>query len=596
MNYRRINDYGVIGNKLSAALVSSDGCIDWCCLPRFDSPSVFAAILDSEKGGRFWIKPSTLFSNSQAYLPGTNILVTTFATATGKVTLTDFMPCYENADTGLAQPVQIHRILECTEGEVEFEAFFEPRPDYAREDTRLGTRKYGVIVQSHPEPLSLSTRVPFALKDQSAHTVSSIRQGERAEFVLHYGEPLSPALYRTADRLEKTRRYWEKVATGGTFYGLWYDTILRSYLALHLLVYQPQGAIIAAPTTSLPEEIGGERNWDYRYAWLRDTSLTLSAFSLMGYRGEAAGYMNWLARVCRLRGPEGQTLYGIGSNDPPEERTLTHLSGYMDSRPVRIGNDAYHQRQHDIFGEVLEAAHNYMNISGYISRDTWQLLRAYVLSALRYWREPDSGIWEVRSPPAHFVHSKLICWVAIDRGIKIARHFGYENDLTRWEKTATRIRNDVLRRGWNARRKAFTQHYETEALDASVLLMPAYGLLPSNDERMVSTLDRIQEGLDRNGLLLRYDQAQVDDGLKGKEGAFLACSTWLIRNLIRLNRLDDAVNRYERLLKCGNHLGLFAEMADPSTDQALGNFPLALTHLNLIITGLELNQATLWGW
>ncbi|MDZ4230428.1 MAG: glycoside hydrolase family 15 protein [Dehalococcoidales bacterium] len=594
--YRAISDYGLIGNKLSAALVSTQGSIDWYCPLRFDLPSVFAAILDETGGGKFRISPLLSFESRQVYLPNTNILRTSFQTETGQVILTDFMPCYRGSDGRLMQINQVHRLVECSDGKVELEALFEPRPDYGREYPALVLRKYGVLVQNNPEPFALSSNVEFRLQGDAASSHFTLNKGEKAEFVLHSGEPQPAALYNLTDRLKKTRSYWEYEARGGTFYGLWRETILRSYLTLHLLIYQPAGAIIAAPTTSLPEEISGERNWDYRYAWLRDASLTLSAFSLMGHKDEAAGFMNWLSKVCSVRGPAGQTLHGIDFNTPPDEQTLDHLSGYRNSRPVRLGNAAYLQRQLDVFGEVLEAAYNYLSIRGYISRGTWQLLEAYVDSACRLWREPDSGIWEVRSAPSHFIHSKLMCWVALDRGIKIGEILGYRENLERWGETAGQIREDILSRGWNSWRGAFTQHYDTEALDASVLLIPLYGFLPASDERMVSTIARIREELGWNGLLRRYDQAKVNDGLKGDEGAFLACSIWLVRDLIRLNKLDEAVRLYERILKCANHLGLFSEMVNPDTGEAMGNFPQALTHLNIIIAGLELNQATLWGW
>lgn len=593
--YQPISDYGLIGNKLSAALVSTQGSIDWYCPQRFDSPSVFAAILDTG-GGKFRISPLNPFDSRQVYLPNTNILRTSFETETGKVSLTDFMPCYRSRDGRLVQINQIHRLVECSDGKVELEAIFEPRPDYARGSTALTLRKHGILVQNNPEPLALSSSVKFKLQGNAASSRFTLNKGEKAEFVLHFGEPWPPALYNVDGRLEKTKSYWEDEARGGTFYGLWREAILRSYLALHLLIYHPTGAIIAAPTASLPEEIGGGRNWDYRYAWLRDASLTLSAFSLMGHKDEAAGFMNWLSKVCSIRGPEGQTLHSIDFKTPPNEQALDHLSGYRNSRPVRIGNAAYLQHQLDVFGEVLEAAYNYLSIRGYISLSTWRLLEAYVDSAYRHWREPDSGIWEVRSSPSHFIHSKLMCWVAIDRGIKIGEKLGYHKSLKRWEQTAGEIKEDILSRGWNARRGAFTQHYDTEALDANVLLMPVYGFLPASDERMASTIARIQAELSWNGLLRRYDQNQVDDGLMGGEGAFLACSTWLVRNLIRLNKLDEAVQLYERILRQGNHLGLFSEMVNPDTGECLGNFPQALTHLNIIIAGLELNQATLWGW
>jgi GH15 family glucan-1,4-alpha-glucosidase len=357
------------------------------------------------------------------------------------------------------------------------------------------------------------------------------------------------------------------------------------------MVYSPTGAIVAARTTSLPEEIGGERNWDYRYTWLRDASLTINAFAHLGHREEANEFMNWLLTVCGKCGPRAQILYDIDFEDPLEETVLGHLEGYRNSRPVRVGNGAYQQRQLDVYGEVLEAAYNYLNIGGHISRRSWRLLRGFVEAACTLWQSPDSGIWEVRGGPYHFVHSKVMCWVAVDRGIKIAERLGHRKNLKYWGEVAEKIRDDILKRGWNSKRGAFTQHYETEALDASNLLIPLFGFLPVSDERVKSTIDRTVAELGWNGLLRRYRTDQTDDGLKGSEGAFLWCAFWLVRNLLRLERLHEATDLYNRLLSYGNHLGLLSEMVDPTSGEALGNFPQALTHLAVIITGMEMTEA-----
>ena len=593
MGYKPISDYGIIGNMLSAALVGIDGSIDWCCLPRFDSPSVFAAILDNDKGGRFHIKPETPFQSHQAYLPNTNVLQTAFQTERGTVTVIDFMPCYQTSRLRLRQFQEIHRIVECTEGQVALEVVFEPRLDYDRGDTLMSISKYGVTARAGAEILALSSPIPFAIHEDRAMGHFTIQQGQRTEFILRYGSecPRLPSIYNSAGKLERTAAYWQQKAEGCVFSGPWREAVVRSYLALHLLIYSPTGAIIAAPTTSLPEQIGGERNWDYRFTWLRDASLTLNAFFQLGHMEEATGFMNWLKTVCDRCGAKAQILYDMDFEDPLNEQALNHLKGYRDSRPVRIGNDAYQQRQLDVFGEVLEAANNYLNIGGCITRRTWGIWESFVNAACELWQQPDSGIWEIRSGPYHFVHSKLMCWVAVDSGIKIAEKLGHRKNVVRWRKTAQDIREDILTRGWNPQQQAFTQHYHTPALDASNLLMPLFDFLPVSDERISSTIERTVEELGWHGLLRRYRTDETDDGLSGSEGAFLMCSFWLVRNLIRLDRLEDAEALYQRLLGYSNHLGLFSEMADPTSGEALGNFPQALTHLAVIITGLELTRA-----
>ena len=590
MAYRAINDCGIIGNTLTAALVATDGTIDWCCLPRFDAPSVFAGILDDEKGGRFQISPQLPYKSRQAYLPDSNVLQTTFQTDTGKITVVDFMPCYRTPGGRLSRFNEIHRLVECTAGRVALEVVFEPRLNYARGTTALSISEHGVTASRGSERLTLSSPHPFTVDGGRAISRLSLDKGQQATFILGYGadKPRRPGSYGSTAKLKGTLDYWHQKAKYSAITGPWRKAIIRSNLVLHLLLYSPTGAIVAAPTTSLPEQIGGQRNWDYRFAWLRDASLTLNAFYYMGHTEEALGFMKWLISMCTRCGPRAQILYDIELKDPPPEQVLEHLSGYRNSRPVRIGNDAYQQHQLDIYGEVLESAENYLIIGGYISRRTWQLLERFVDAACKLWHQPGSGIWEVRGSPRHFVHSKLMCWVAVDRGIRIAKKLGYKNKLARWRKAARDIRKDILTRGWNSERQAFTQHYDTQALDASNLHIPLVGFLPASDKRVISTVERTVAELGWNGLLRRYRTEETDDGLGGPEGAFLACSFWLVRNLLRQDKMDEAISLYEKLLGYGNHLGLFSEMADPDSGEALGNFPQAFTHLAIITTGLEL--------
>ena len=593
MGYKSISEYGIIGNMLSAALVGIDGSIDWCCLPQFDSPSIFAAILDDERGGRFHIRPQTPCEYRQAYLPDTNVLQTTFQTTTGTATVTDFMPCYRTSRRRLVQFPEIHRVVQCTEGEVPLEAVFEPRLDYARSRTRLEISKYGVTVTGGKETLALSSSIPFTAYENNAVSRFTLQQGQKTGVVLRYGsdQPSPPAAYNSVGKLQRTSVYWEQQAKGCTCSGPWREAIVRSCLVLHLLVYSPTGAVIAAPTTSLPNEIGGERNWDYRFAWLRDTSLTFNTLHHLWHWEEVSWFRKWLLNLYSNGGSRAPVLHKIDFMEPPDEQVLEHFRGYRDSRPVRIGNDAYLQLQLDVPGEVLEAAYNYFNKGGYIGHHIWGLLESLVNATCELWQQPDSGIWEVRGAPYHFVHSKLMCWVAVDRGIKMAEKLGHREYIERWERTARDIRDDILIRGWNSERRAFTQHYDTPAMDASNLRMPLYSFLSISDDRITSTIERTVEELSSNGLLRRYRTDEIDDGYSGSEGAFLWCSFWLARDLLRMGRLEDAVDLYQRLLGYGNHLGLFPEMADPTSGEALGNFPQALTHLEVIMTGLELLQA-----
>ncbi|MFC1945635.1 glycoside hydrolase family 15 protein [Chloroflexota bacterium] len=593
MAYRPISDYGIIGNMQSAALVAGDGSVDWCCLPRFDSPSVFAAILDGEKGGNFQICPVGRYSSSQAYLEDTNVLQATFETDAGTAVLTDFMPCYRTGGGRLRQPLEIHRRIECTGGKVGFRVDFRPEFDYARVPAGLQISRHGVVAAGGADALNLSSSVPLRLDKRGVAASFSLNGGETAVFVMSYGtgQPSAKVLGGSVAKLEETTRFWARMAVDCEIDGPWREAIVRSYLILHLLVYSPTGAIIAAPTCSLPERMGGGRNWDYRYAWLRDASWTLTAFGMLGHHDEAARFFGWLVEMERAYGPEIRILYGIDEESRLEENELGHLEGYRGSRPVRIGNAAAGQRQLDIFGSVLDTAYAYHRSGGYISSQDWRLLVNLVDTACRRWRQPDSGIWEVRGGARHFVHSKFMCWVALDRGIKLAESTGYEANVNTWQRNAAAIRRDIIQKGWDDKQEAFVQHYGSGALDAANLLMPLFGFLQMEDPRMAATVRQTVQRLSRDGLLLRYDTGVTDDGLAGGEGAFLWCSFWLVRVFVRQGRLEEARKLYEKLLSYRNRLGLLSEMVDPATGELLGNFPQALSHLAVIIAGVELKRA-----
>lgn len=589
MPYKRINDYGIIGGTHSAALVATDGSIDWACFPRFDSPSVFAAILDDQVGGRFRLAPAGHYQSDQSYLGDTNILVTRFVTDSGVTEVTDFMPCYERANGHIVAFHEIHRVARCLEGRVEMEIFFQPRFDYARLTPEIEGHPAGVSATGNGEYLALASPWPLAVEGDTARDRASLAAGQEAWFVLRYGQkaPLPVHLYKGKDKLARTASWWQKLAQLCVCQGPWREMVVRSYLALHLLEYSPTGAMVAAPTTSLPEEIGGVRNWDYRYAWLRDASFTLDALLGLGHTDEAARFMRWLTEVCVPCGIESRIMFGIDVGANLREVELDHLEGYKGSRPVRTGNAAQHQLQLDVFGEIINTAYIWAREGGRISRRVWRLLELFADAACQNWRLPDQGIWEVRAGPYHFVYSKLMCWVALDRATKLARLLGLRPQ-PRWQQCAEEVREDILSQGWSPGKQSFVQHYDTDALDASNLLMPIFGFLPANDHRMMATIERTMEELDFGGFLRRYDTDEANDGLSGSEGAFNICTFWLIRCLAKMGRLKEARERFERVLSYANHLGLFSEMTDPTTGDMLGNFPQAFTHRAVILTALEL--------
>ncbi len=594
MRYEPLRDYGLIGDMRSAALVSRRGSIDWCCLPRFDSPSVFARILDHQHGGYWSVAPSRPSDSAQRYEEGTQILVTTFRGPGGTLELTDLMPV-ASTRPGAHDHREIHRRLEVTEGEVEIEVRFRPGFDYGRRSTRYSVRRHGLLASDDEHGrLALSgiagEEWSVAESDGEARALLRLRAGDRRLLVLrHDDDEVWPIVDYGADRaLLTTRSFWRRWASGIRYEGPHRALVERSALLLKALVYAPTGAVVAAPTTSLPEAVGGGRNWDYRFSWLRDSAYGLFALHALGKYEELESYMAFLKKVARHRTGDLQVLFGVeGERELPEEE-LDHLEGYRRSRPVRTGNGAARQLQLDIYGEVLDAVHIWRK-RGPITEGLWELCCHLADEIAATWRRPDRSIWEVRGPPRHFVFSKVMCWVGLDRAIRAARELGLPGNVNGWRRERDAIRREVLGRGWNAARGTFVQHYDTDRVDASGLFIPLVRFLPADDSRVRATVARIQTDLGHDsGLLYRY---RGPDGLDGQEGAFWMNSFNLVQALALQGNVARAEELFERAVSHAGPLGLFSEQVDPATGEMLGNYPQALTHIGIINAAHVLERA-----
>ena len=586
----------------SAALVGIDGSIDWCCLPRFDSPSVFAAILDQDIGGRFRISPAgTVTDATQEYLKDNNILETTFRTETGVVSITDFMPIPDDDEDGSPDiepnnPPEIHRIVSCVSGKVAMRCVFQPRHNYAQEvPTFRPVGGTGNAVGAHGgrQTLTLLATVPLGCDRRGVDCGFELSQGETATFVMAYGSgrPVSIEQYETKAKLEQTREYWASLVAGIEYEGLWRTHIIRSFLVLHLMMYRRTGAIVAAPTASLPETIGGSRNWDYRYSWLRDTSFTVDALYRLGDVYGADRYINWLLEQCQLHQRRTRIVYGIAPESSLKEYTLDHLSGYENSRPVRVGNAAADHLQMDVFGEVILSIHSLLLLHGAIPDAAWELVERLAETVMRTWKRKDRGVWEVRGEQQHFVYSKVMCWAALDYAAYIAAATGHRQLYRRWSLAADNIKTEILDEGWSTSKGAFRQRYGSETLDASNLAIPFMGMVPRDHPCIRQNVDAIERELTDGALVWRYLPEQTDDGLGGQpEGSFTLLSFWLIGNLIYTGQNDRAFDYlHEVIVKQANHLGLFAEMYDKGTGRQLGNFPQAYSHIGLIHSALNLS-------
>jgi GH15 family glucan-1,4-alpha-glucosidase len=568
----------------TAALVGLSGSIDWCCLPSFDSPSVFAALLDAERGGRFRMTPVAPYASSQAYLPSTAVLVTTFRGDSGAVELTDFMPV-GSAESG--RPfAEIHRRLECTEGEMEIAVTFTPRFDYATAPAYVHPRRNGVLAtDADDEVLTLASppELWWQLDSGMARVTLKLRAGESTWFVLRYDDDeVQPvASYDSERKLREAVTWWRDWVGKLTYGGPFVDAVVRSALTLKLLCYEPTGAIIAAPTTSLPEEIGGVRNWDYRFTWIRDSAFVLYSLSILGHSEEADRFMSFLKRVARkTTDTHLQIMYGIDGRRHLHEETLPHLEGYRGSAPVRVGNAAYDQLQLDVYGELLETAYLWSR-GNVVSEGTWVTLERLVSWVAANWRRPDSGIWEVRAGLQHYVLSKVMCWVALDRGIRMAKEFGLPAPIARWEAERDAVHADVMDKGWSEAKQSFVQYYGTEELDASNLAISMVRFLPRTHPRIVGTVHAVLRELtsDDQELVYRY---RNEDGIPGGEGVFSICTFWLAEALALAGDCERAERIFRRMLTHANHVGLYSEELNPRTGEFLGNFPQAFTHIALI--------------
>jgi GH15 family glucan-1,4-alpha-glucosidase len=604
--YPPIGDYAVIGDCRTAALVSREGSIDWYCRGRFDAPAAFCRLLDSRRGGYFAITPGEPHSTTRRYVGPTNVLETTFESASGRARVTDFMPLGGRLDrppaAGRDEPRGIARLVECLAGSVDLMLRFRPTLGYARAETPVDITPRGVIARGSPGLVLDCPGIPLApTADGALAGQLTLSTGERRWVALgevESGESAESVSARLASTdwpatLDRARDDWSRWADRCTYRGPYRELVRRSVLVLKLLTYAPTGAVVAAPTTSLPESVGGPRNWDYRYTWLRDSSLILYALMTTGYESEASAFFGWLESVHHARPTASfRVLYRVDGGSGLNERTLDWLSGYRDSRPVRIGNGAAGQVQLDIYGDVLRAAYlHFAGRSGAPIRPTdttWGLLRWMVEQAAARWSEPDSGIWEVRGGPRQFLYSRLMCWAALDRGVRLAESHGLPAPLAEWRATRDAVRRAILTRGFDARTGSFVQAFGDDALDASALAIPIVGFLPATDPRFQSTVARIRTDLVRGGLVDRYRNS---DGLPGSEGTFAMCSLWLVDALALGGRLDEAHSLFERIVGYANDVGLLAEEIDPTTGDLLGNFPQGFTHLAIVGSAVNLAKA-----
>ncbi|MFI5683226.1 glycoside hydrolase family 15 protein [Streptomyces sp. NPDC051636] len=594
-----IAEHGLIGDLRTVALVGSDGTIDWYCCPAFDAPSVFAAILDAERGGAFELAAAVPARTKQFYFPDTNVLITRFFTEDGVGEIQDFMPVTgETTEPAEAGRHRLIRRVLCVRGTVPFRARVAPRFDYGAAPHSLGMLGDTALFESRDMSLALTATVALQSDGVDALADFKLEEGESAVFALdQVGDRVRPrgcARTEAEHQFAATVAYWRRWLSQSRYRGRWREMVHRSALTLKLLTYAPTGAIVAAPTTSLPEQLGGERNWDYRYVWVRDAAFAVYALLRLGFAGEAEAFMRFLTTHISpgdgtASGPL-QIMYGIDGRTDLPERELPHLSGHQGSAPVRVGNAAADQLQLDIYGALIDSIYLYDKWAQPISSDQWDDVCQLVDWVCDHWDQPDEGVWETRGGRKNFLYSRLMCWVAIERAMRLANRRGLPADIRRWRQSRDTIYRRIMARGWSPRRRAFVQHEDGDVLDASVLMMPLAKFIAPTDPKWLSTLDALTEELVSDSLVYRYDPQASPDGVRGDEGTFSICSFWYVEALVRAGRLEEARLAFEKMLTYANHLGLYAEEIGRTGEQQ-GNFPQAFTHLSLISAAFNLDRA-----
>jgi GH15 family glucan-1,4-alpha-glucosidase len=594
--YLPISEHGLIGDLRTAALVGTNGTIDWYCCPRFDAPSVFASILDADRGGSWELAADVPARTRQFYFPDTNVLITRFYAADGVAEIQDFMPVVDESREASRHRL-IRRVI-CVRGTLPFRARIAPRFGYGAEAHTVRVQAHEAVFESPSISLALTSTAPLESDGMDVWSHFKLLEGESVVFALDkVSDDVRPRACPHAEaeeQFEATVRFWSHWLGRSRYRGRWREMVHRSALTLKLLTYAPTGAIVAAPTTSLPERVGGERNWDYRYVWVRDAAFAIYAMLRLGFTTEAEAFMGFLSErgIMRGVGPTGplQIMYGIdGRTDLPESE-LSHLEGHLGSAPVRVGNAATKQLQLDIYGALIDSVYLYDKWGQPISSDHWDEVCTVVDWLCDHWDQPDEGVWETRGGRKDFVYSRLMCWVAIERAIRMANRRGLPADLPRWQRNRDAVYRQIMRQGWSAERGAFVQGLGDDVLDASVLMMPMAKFISPTDPKWLSTLDALTTDLVSDSLVYRYDPEASPDGLRGSEGTFSICSFWYVEALTRAGRLEEARLAFEKMLTYGNHLGLYAEEIGRSGEQ-LGNFPQAFTHLSLISAAFNLDRA-----